>query len=203
MEGFLETLRRFPIIGALRASFLGGMSEADFSLCKVFFLLESNVLEVKSVFPKLAPIPYFFLHLDLFGGIAPDESGLFFLREIFPFVKGIISTRTRTLLLARKAGFLSIFRLFCIDSESLKTGLKIVKDVTPDAVELLPGVIFPKIRKFIPEENFPPIICGGFIRERCEAQDILQSGAVGISTSEKELWKINPIEEESSGVSGI
>ncbi|NSW75697.1 MAG: glycerol-3-phosphate responsive antiterminator [Candidatus Atribacteria bacterium] len=191
MEGFLETLHRSPIIGALRASSFHTMDETDFSLCQVFFLLESNILELKDILPKFVKVPYFLLHIDLFGGIASDESGLIFIRETFPLVKGIISTRTRTLLLAKKAGFISIFRLFCIDSESLKTGLRVVKDVAPDAVELLPGVIFPKIKSFIPEDALPPIICGGFIREIDEAREILESGAVGISTSAKKLWQMN------------
>ncbi|MGC8777727.1 MAG: glycerol-3-phosphate responsive antiterminator, partial [Candidatus Caldatribacteriaceae bacterium] len=147
--------------------------------------------EIKNILPRFARVPYLLLHIDLFGGIASDESGLLFIRETFPPVKGIISTRTRTLLWAKKAGFISIFRLFCIDSESLKTGQKVVKEVAPDAVELLPGVIFPKIKKFIPEDTLPPIICGGFIREIDEAREILQSGAVGISTSAKALWTMN------------
>jgi len=191
MEKFFEVLHRAPIIGALRNSFLNDMSEADFTLCQVFFLLESNIVEIENILPRFAGIPYLLLHIDLFGGLASDESGLLFLRKTFPLVKGIISTRTRTLLLAKKAGFISVFRLFCIDSESLRTGLKIAKEVTPDAVELLPGVIFPKIKKFIPEDTLPPIICGGFIREVNEAREILQNGAVGISTSARDLWRMN------------
>ncbi|MEN3185457.1 MAG: glycerol-3-phosphate responsive antiterminator [Atribacterota bacterium] len=194
MEGFLKTLRQYPIIGALRTSSLPTVGEADRALCQVFFLLESNVLEIRDVLLQFAEVPYFLLHIDLFGGIASDESGLIFIRETFPLVKGIISTRTRTLTLAKKAGFISIFRLFCIDSESLKTGFKIVKDVAPDAVELLPGVIFPKIKSFVPKDTFPPIICGGFIREMNEAREILQNGAVGISTSAKNLWRMNHIQ---------
>lgn len=197
METFLNTLRRFPIIGALRTLSMESMNENDFSLCPIFFLLESNVLEIQDILPRLVKVPYLLLHIDLFGGIAPDESGLFFLRETFPFIRGIISTRTRTLLWAKKAGFLSIFRLFCIDSESLRTGLKVVKEVVPDAVELLPGVIFPKIRQFIPKNTLPPIICGGFIRTSEEVWEILQSGAVGVSTSAKELWKMNRWERKN------
>ncbi|MCX7668057.1 MAG: glycerol-3-phosphate responsive antiterminator [Atribacterota bacterium] len=191
MEGFLETLRQSPVIGALRTSLFHALSEVELSLCQIFFLLESNILEMRDILPRFAKVPYCLLHIDLFGGIASDESGLLFIRETFPLIKGIISTRTRTLLLAKKTGFISIFRLFCIDSESLKTGLKVVKDVAPDAVELLPGVIFPRIKPFIPEDALPPIICGGFIREISEAKEILQSGAVGVSTSAKKLWQMN------------
>ncbi|MCX7731182.1 MAG: glycerol-3-phosphate responsive antiterminator, partial [Candidatus Caldatribacterium sp.] len=113
------------------------------------------------------------------------------LRELFPKVRGIISTRARTLALAQRMGFATIFRLFCIDSESLRTGLKVVQEVKPNAVEMLPGIIFPKIRVYIPLEEFPPIICGGFIRKKEEIRSILRSGALAVSTSAKELWRMN------------
>ncbi len=190
MDDFLIRLRRSPIIGALRAS-LHSMKEEDFSLCAVFFLLESNILEVQEFLPHHVTSPFFFLHLDLFGGIASDESGLCFIRNNFPSIRGIISTRARTLALAKKLGFFSILRLFCIDSESLKTGLRIANDLSPDAVELLPGLIFPKIKELIPEGALPPIICGGLIRNQSEVQEILHCGAVAISTSHRELWKMN------------
>ncbi|MEN3183760.1 MAG: glycerol-3-phosphate responsive antiterminator, partial [Atribacterota bacterium] len=72
-----------------------------------------------------------------------------------------------------------------------RTGLKVVQEVKPTAVEVLPGIIFPRIRSCIPLDGFPPVICGGFIRKRKEVLDILKSGALAVSTSAKELWKIN------------
>lgn len=191
MEDFVAIVRDFPIIGALRATNVRDLAREDLRLCAVYFLLEGDVLEARRILGLADAGASFFLHMDLFGGIAPDESGFLLLRELFPRVCGIISTRARTLVLAQRMGFATIFRLFCIDSESLRTGLKVVQEVKPTAVEVLPGIIFPRIRSCIPLDGFPPVICGGFIRKRKEVLDILKSGALAVSTSAKELWKIN------------
>ncbi|MGQ9623652.1 MAG: glycerol-3-phosphate responsive antiterminator [Candidatus Caldatribacteriaceae bacterium] len=191
MERIVSVLRGFPVIGALRSSNWKDLKEEDLQLCPVYFILEGDVIGARKMTSFVSCVTSLFVHVDLFGGIAPDESGFLLLRELFPKVTGVISTRARILNLARRMDFLTIFRLFCIDSESLKTGIKVVQEVEPDAVELLPGVIFPKLKKYIPFEGFPPIICGGFIRTKKEVMEILQSGAVAVSTSAKEIWKMN------------
>lgn len=191
MQDFVAMLQGSPIIGALRSANVRDLTREDLHLCAVYFLLEGDIAEVRRIFTLADTEASFFLHVDLFGGIAPDESGFLLLRELFPRIRGIISTRARTLALAQRMGFMTIFRLFCIDSESLRTGLKVIQEVTPTAVEVLPGIVFPKIRAFIPHEGFPPIICGGFIRKRSEVCSILKSGAFAVSTSAKELWKMN------------
>ncbi|MEN3202362.1 MAG: glycerol-3-phosphate responsive antiterminator [Atribacterota bacterium] len=191
MEHFVTVTRGFPIIGALRSTNIRDLTREDLRLCAVYFLLEGDIFEVRRVLELADTGASFFLHMDLFGGVAPDESGFLLLRELFPRVQGIISTRAKTLVLAGRMGFATIFRLFCIDSESLRTGLKVVQEVKPDAVEILPGIIFPRIREYIPLDAFPPIICGGFIRKKKEVTDILKSGALAVSTSSKELWRMN------------
>ena len=191
MEDLLNIWREFSVIGALRTSSWKDINDEELSWCPVFFFLEGNVFTLREALKILPPDLHLFLHLDLFGGIASDESGLLFMRETFPQIRGIISTRSRTLNLARKAGFLTIFRLFLIDSESLRTGLRIAQEISPDALEILPGIIFPQVRDSIPVENLPPLICGGFIRKKEEVEEIISRGAVAVSTSCRELWKMN------------
>ncbi|HXL02868.1 MAG TPA: glycerol-3-phosphate responsive antiterminator [Candidatus Atribacteria bacterium] len=191
MEDLLNIWREFSVIGALRTSSWKDINDEELSWCPVFFFLEGNVFTLREALKILPPDLHLFLHLDLFGGIASDESGLLFMRETFPQIRGIISTRARTLNLARKAGFLTIFRLFLIDSESLRTGLRIAQEISPDALEILPGIIFPQVRNSIPVEDLPPLICGGFIRKKEEVEEIISRGAVAVSTSCRELWKMN------------
>lgn len=197
MGDIVAILRGYPVIGSLRSTNVKDLTQEDLHLCSVYFLLEGDIFGIRRILELADGDTSFFLHVDLFGGIAPDESGFLLLRELFPKVQGIISTRARTLALAQRMGFATIFRLFCIDSESLRTGLKMVQEVKPDAVEVLPGIIFPKIRGYIPCNEFPPIICGGFIRKRREVLDILKSGALAVSTSAKELWRMNQEEKRS------
>lgn len=38
--------------------------------------------------------------------------------------------------------------------------------------------------------SLPPVIAGGLIRTKSEVKEVLKSGALGISTSRKELWNL-------------
>ncbi|WP_369018666.1 glycerol-3-phosphate responsive antiterminator [Thermatribacter velox] len=194
MSSFLESLKRKPVIGALRPSNLDLMinQKVSLDLCSVFFLLEGDIQNLETISLLFEEYrPFLFVHMDLFGGIASDESGLCFLKEKFPAVSGVITTRLRTLTLARKAGFLTIFRLFLIDSESLRTALRVVREVSPDALEILPGIIFPHLKGILPLEELPPLICGGFIRKKSDVVKILRGGAQGVSTSYQKMWLLN------------
>ncbi|MBP8932891.1 MAG: glycerol-3-phosphate responsive antiterminator [Candidatus Atribacteria bacterium] len=188
---FIALLREYPVIPALR---LAGRKTIDFSIIRPggpCFLLDGNLNNIHEVLEKLEK--YFsiiFLHFDLFSGLSPDNDGLLYLKKNFQKINGIISTRSRTLSIAKKQGFMTIFRIFLLDSESLNTGLKVASQLSPDAIEILPGIIFPFVREFIPVENLPPLICGGFIRNQQEVETILKSKATAISTSSPDLWTI-------------
>lgn len=187
-----RVFREKPVIGAVRSGKLESPKVEALSLCPAVFLLDSSLnhlsgtLEILSLFTS--PV---FLHIDLCAGLTPDESALFFIKEHFPKIEGIISTRSRTLSMAKKAGFSTVLRLFMIDSESFINGIKVVRRVRPDALELLPGLIFPKVRDLFENSDMPPLICGGFIRTAEEVHEILDAGASAISTSCENLWLLN------------
>ncbi len=188
---FIKILNEYPVIPALRFE---GEKKVDFSSARFggpCFLLDGNMNTLNEVLRKIEK--YFFsifLHFDLFSGLSSDNDGLLYLKNHFKGIHGIISTRARTLSFAKKQGFMTIFRIFLLDSESLQTGLKVVSQLSPDAIEILPGVIFPIIQELIPVTVLPPLICGGFIRSKKEVMRILQSGATAVSTSSPDLWNI-------------
>ena len=70
---------------------------------------------------------------------------------------------------------------------ALETGIRSIRTIRPDAVEILPGVI-PKIIKEIVEETNIPIIAGGLIRDKEDVINGLNAGAIAISTSREEVW---------------
>ena len=186
---FIKVLNGYPVIPALRFE---GEKRVDFSSSRSggpCFLLDGNMNTLNEVLKKIEKhFSTIFLHIDLFSGLSPDNEGLFYLKNHFKGILGIISTRARTLSIAKKQGFMTIFRIFLLDSESLNTGLKVASHLSPDAIEILPGIIFPIIRDLIPVIALPPLICGGFIRTKNEALQILQAGASAISTSSSALW---------------
>ncbi|MFZ4451826.1 glycerol-3-phosphate responsive antiterminator [Salibacterium aidingense] len=126
------------------------------------------------------------IHADLIQGLGHDESAAQFLcQQIRPH--GLISTRKQVLITARKHGLLTVQRLFLIDSSALETSYKIMEEVKPDVIEVLPGRV-PDIIREIAEKTQIPLIAGGFIRNEQEAAEAMEAGAVAITTTRKELW---------------
>ena len=59
----------------------------------------------------------------------------------------------------------------------------------PDAIEVLPGLILPKIMDRIRSRSPIRVIAGGLITTPQEIQEILSSGAIGISTTSAKLLR--------------
>src|SRR5690606_34316008 len=103
-----------------------------------------------------------FMHVDLIQGLKVDDYGLEYLINNIK-VDGIISTRGNVISTAKKHKLIGIQRLFAIDSHALDHNLKICKNVQPDYIEVLPGII-PDVLKQVNEETGIPVIAGGLIR---------------------------------------
>ena len=88
---------------------------------------------------------------------------------------------------AKKNGICVIQRFFILDSFSFKNTITHIRENKPDAVEILPGVM-PKIIKRICNLINVPVITGGLIDEKEDIINALGGGAVGISTTDKNIW---------------
>ena len=56
-------------------------------------------------------------------------------------------------------------------------------------MEILPGII-PTIIREITEKTDIPLIAGGLIRSKQDVIQALQAGAIAVSTSCQEVWKM-------------
>jgi len=158
---------------------------------QVLFLLTGDIfdlLRIKEEYMASGNV-VFLLHLDLVKGVARDQVGIRFLKTNIG-IDGIISTHANLIQFARKEGLATIQRLFIIDSESLKKGTNLVQNCRPDGVEILPGMILPHITGEIKHINFPPVVAGGIIKTKQDVLTVIQSGAIAVSTSRKELWEL-------------
>lgn len=126
------------------------------------------------------------IHTDLVQGLKSDEYGLEYLVNNVK-VDGLISTRLNVINYAKKYGLISIQRLFVLDSYALNNNLRTSKEVQPDFIEILPGII-PSLIKEIQEKTGLPIIAGGLIRTKEDVDNCLANGAFAVTTSNKELW---------------
>lgn len=129
------------------------------------------------------------VHFDLIEGLGKDVAAVKYLVNLG--VEGIITTKTAIARQAKKEGIIALQRLFIIDSEAVKSGLKQLSDSKPHGIEILPATVPAKIVREIKEYLRLPIVGGGLVQEEQDVKDALAKGFSAISTNKKSLWKLN------------
>jgi glycerol uptake operon antiterminator len=154
---------------------------------KCLFMLTGNILNIKYAVKHIQRAnKRAFLHIDLLEGISKDSMGIKYIaQEIKP--DGIITTRGHLVNCAKTEGLFTIQRVFLLDSLAVDTAVKTMKQVDPDAVELLPAVIPKIIRRVHNKVNYP-LIAGGLIEEVDEVDAALREGALAVSVTKEEIW---------------
>ncbi|MBB5325700.1 glycerol uptake operon antiterminator [Anoxybacillus tepidamans] len=130
---------------------------------------------------------YVFVHVEKIPGISYDKEGLQFLAK-FIRPHGIVTTKSTLVQLAKKEGLWTIQRLFLVDTDAVENGLKQVSEITPDALEVMPGIVPEMVANLVQRTNIP-IITGGLVQHRHHITQALQSGAIAVSTGNPTLWK--------------
>ncbi|PKM94490.1 MAG: glycerol-3-phosphate responsive antiterminator [Firmicutes bacterium HGW-Firmicutes-1] len=180
-----EILVNNPIIAAV--SDREKLDKALKSPCEVIFMLYGDIFTLKEdVQAVLDQDKYVFVHLDLIKGFSNDAYSLKYIQEqIKP--SGVVTTKTSLVKKAKELNCFVVQRLFILDSKSIQAGIQTIHQVTPDAVEIMPGVV-PKITKEINKAVRVPIITGGLIETKHEIIESLDAGATCISTSCEKIW---------------
>ena len=180
----VEALEDFPVIAAVKA--LDHAGAAARSEVAVVFVLGGSILTMDGIMAELnAGGKMVFLHMDLIEGVGRDEAGLIYTARRWK-PAGVISTRAQLVKAARDHGLLAIQRVFLLDSGSIRSGIQLIGQCTPDFVEVMPGVIPKAIGQF--KSAGRPVIAGGMVTARNEVIDALSAGALAVSTSSRELW---------------
>jgi len=195
-DRFFRALRVKPVVAGLRRS-----ADVDGAIrhgVEALFILGEDIFALQeSVAKAHARERIILAHMDLIKGIGRDEAGVRFLARDLQ-VDGIVTTRGNLIGPAKREGLIAVQRLFVLDSESLEVGVPAVERAAPDAVEILPGVIFPLIAARLKAVQLPPVIAGGLIRTRAQVEEILAAGAIAVSTSEEVLWGFHGTKEQGS-----
>ena len=183
----LQHLAEHPVIPAIRQA--AEIDEAASCGARLVFFLTGSIYDVRDVVQRAAAHgQQVFCHVDLVQGIGKDPVGMKWLaREIG--VRGILTTRSSLIRAAKDEGLIAVQRLFVLDSESLRTGLSVVASSQPDAVEILPALVLPNIIHRLPVDEISPFIAGGLVESVSEVEAVLATGALGVSTSKRELWR--------------
>ncbi len=127
------------------------------------------------------------VNLDLVSGLSRDPAAIAFLAR--RKVQGIISTHVEPLRIARHLKLFAIQRTFLLDSAALRSAVHSLEQFVPDALEVLPAVVAPKMVARL-SELFPdlPVIAGGLVQTLRELEDLVKQGASAVSVSAPSLW---------------
>jgi glycerol uptake operon antiterminator len=188
MNGLEGLLDEVPIIAAIRND--NDLERVIHCDIKIVFVLYGSIVEIEDICRKLKAVhKLVFIHVDMIDGLKPDVKGLEFIKKVAdPY--GIITTKTASIKSAMSFGLYTILRVFILDSQSLKTGIQNIHTVTPHAVEVLPGVAS-KIINIIKKDIHIPIIAGGLINNKKDVMDAMSAGALAVSSSSEEVWKLS------------
>ncbi|NLL42743.1 MAG: glycerol-3-phosphate responsive antiterminator [Firmicutes bacterium] len=186
LQSLKEGLARKPIIAGLKG--LKEVLRTREAGVKVCFYLTGDIFELR----RLAKLckeqgQMLFAHVDLIGGIAKDGPGMEVLANEVG-IDGVLTTKGYLVTAAQKVGMLGIQRLFMLDSEALKTGLRMIQSSQPDAVEILPALVLPAVRERLSPHELPPMIAGGLVETKDELERIVKPPVLAVSTSRSELW---------------
>lgn len=194
MGGVLQDLKKYPVIAAIR-----DIEKVDLALehtVQCIFLLTGTIFDIKYVVKHIKRAgKRAFIHIDLLEGVSKDSMGIRYVaQEIKP--DGIITTRGNLVGSAKSEGIFTIQRVFILDSLAKDSADKSIKQVDPDAVEVLPGAI-PKIIRKIHNGVRKPLIAGGLIENINEVQASINAGAFAVSVSSENLWELNNMEKRA------
>lgn len=184
---FIYGVHDSPIIAAVKVE--KDIKEVMNYNCNVIFLLSGNISTLKKTVDKLQKDgKIVFIHIDLMDGISNDKYGLeYIVNKVKP--DGIISTKGNLIEEAKKMNLFTIQRLFILDSLSYNRAVKSVRRYKPDAIEILPGIMH-KITKKLKNELNTPIIAGGLINDKEDVIESLKAGAIAVSATNHEVWKM-------------
>jgi len=185
----IRALEERPVIAAVRH--LQDLPPALESPAGIIFFLTGNIFNIPGAVAQAREAgKLVFLHVDMLQGLSRDDYGIRYLTEnVGP--DGIITTRSSLVAAARSHGLMTIQRTFLLDSQSVATGIQLVREAKPDVLEVLPGIIPSEVQEIVKKIKIP-LITGGLVKTKGQCYAAFRAGASGVSTSRQELWDLMP-----------
>jgi glycerol-3-phosphate responsive antiterminator len=186
---FVEKIEAAPVIAAVKDD--EGLANCLRSDVDVVFVLYGDVCSIADIVKAIkAAGKTAMVHIDLVSGLSAKESAVDFIGK-YTEADGIITTKSNLISHAKEIGLDTVLRYFVLDSMAL---LNIEKQshlgsaARPDVIEILPGVLPPKMIREVCSKSRVPVICGGLIKEREDVMNALKGGAAAISTTSPKVW---------------
>lgn len=177
-------LKKNPIIASVRND--EQLKRAVDSKSEIIFIINSDMDTVRRQVKRVRQSDQIvFVHVDVIHGFSSSPLALEFLSGTVD-IDGIITTKRNLITKAKHLDLLSVLRVFAIDSPTVNTSTKLANELKPDLVEVLPGIASKAI-SHIKKRVSIPVIAGGFIETKEEVIDCIRAGAIGVSSSSRNL----------------
>lgn len=185
-EQIRETIEDTPIIMAVKD--WDGIRRCLEQEAKVVFILFGDICTIGEIVKTIRDAGKLaIVHLDLIVGLGSKEVSVDFIRKSTA-ADGIISTRPALVRRGKELGLFTILRFFVLDSMALENIMR-QDGSCADMIEILPGIM-PNVTRRITETLSIPVICGGLISDKADIINALNAGAVAISTTNPEAWRM-------------
>lgn len=179
-----ELLEENPVIAAVKDE--EQLELAVNSPAEIIFVLFGDLINIKKIGDIIdSKKKVGIIHIDLVEGLTNKEVVIKYLKEETKF-KGIISTKSQMVKIAKSYDLIAIQRVFIFDTLSLNNVKKHMGSEC-DAIEILPGIM-PKVITMLSNYSSKPVVAGGLIENKDEVMQALNSGATCVSTTRKEIW---------------
>jgi glycerol uptake operon antiterminator len=187
--GLQALLRVHPVIPALRS--LADTSAAGAAPSRVVYLLAAGLSTLDEYLHTLrAQDKEVLINLDLFAGLSRHTEAVAYLAA--SGCSGVISTHTDVLNVARSHGLYAVQRTFMIDSDSVSSCMRSLRRFVPDALEILPAPVAPRLLPAL-RKDFPGVaaVGGGLISGLQEADSLIAQGLDAVSTGNPKFWSLS------------
>ncbi|MBB5079433.1 glycerol-3-phosphate responsive antiterminator [Nonomuraea endophytica] len=128
-----------------------------------------------------------FVNIDSTPGLGHDPGALAYLQGIGAV--GICSTRQAMIERATGLGLLTMQKVFVTDRSNLRRSLQSITRSQPDLVQVMPAMVLRHVERQIREVGVP-CLAAGFVQSADDVVAALKHGAVGVCTSDEELWDL-------------
>lgn len=156
---------------------------------KVVFILYGDICSIPDIVATVKDAGQMaVVHIDLIAGLGAKEIAADYIRTNTQ-ADGIISTKPSLVRRAKELGMFTVLRYFLIDSMALENISVQQSSVKPDVIEVLPGLM-PDVIRSICRYSRVPVIAGGLIRDKKSVLDALAAGAVCVSSTNHNVWKM-------------
>ena len=186
---FVETIEAAPVVAAIKDD--TGLEMCLKSDVDAVFILYGDICTIADIVAKVKEAgKTAMVHMDLITGLSPKDISTDFIRK-YTLADGIITTKGNLISHAKEIGLATVLRYFVLDSMALiniERQSHQNRETQPDMIEILPGIIVPKMIRKICAMSRVPVICGGLIQEKEDVMHALSSGAVAISTTSPDVW---------------